>query len=51
LKKDLDDFENELKTASIVGAKEDLIHVSPEDHGYDLRLSELAYIGEKQQKD
>lgn len=51
MRKDLNEFENEMKKASIMGAKEDNLHVSPEDHGYDLRVSAPYQTGEKQLKD
>lgn len=47
----LNDAEDELKRASKKGAREDIIHVSPVDDGYDLRIADHFQTSEKQQKD
>ncbi|UII57104.1 hypothetical protein LS684_06590 [Cytobacillus spongiae] len=43
--------ENEIRRANKIGANEDILHISGEDDGYDLRKAEQLGSGKKQGND
>jgi hypothetical protein len=49
--KDVLQNENEIRRANKIGANEDILHISGEDDGYDLRKAEQLGSGKKQGND
>lgn len=48
-KSTFDQFTDQIERSSTTGANEDIIHISAESEGYDLRVSNLFGSGKKQE--